>query len=169
MLQISSLLPNGIKLEKHTAPVVSNQRRNMYRSLDTIPKWSIFCFHLRSILIGLWILVKWSFQFFWSILSQSSRRSSTNAASASDFYGCLHDKPPPCLVDNSIGLQSYVKLKVSDETGGLTSATAQRVSFVSFRVGHEAALHRGGQSERPVHPAAARIPGLLAGLALSSE
>lgn len=38
-------------------------------------------------------------------------RAQLNKDSSIENHGCFHDKPPPCLVDNKIGLQSYVKLR----------------------------------------------------------
>lgn len=87
----------------------SIKRKSPYDVLLMMSKWSIFCYHLRSFLIGLWILIKWLFQCLWHLIQQyTSKHSKHN--SSNDCY--LHDKPPPCLVDNRIGLQSYVKLKV---------------------------------------------------------
>lgn len=88
------------------------RRKNPYDVLIVMPKWSIFCYHLRSFVIGLWILLKWLFQFLWHSLNQSSYQQKQIQTSL-DYPAYLYDKPPPCLVDNRIGLQSYVKLKVS--------------------------------------------------------
>lgn len=85
------------------------RRKNPYDILIKLSRWTIFCYHLRSILIGLWILLKWSFQFLWHSIQQSSKNQQQLAPI--DSHGYFHDKPPPCLVDNRIGLQSYVKLK----------------------------------------------------------
>lgn len=92
-----------------------NNNKTTYDVLTILPKWSIFCFHLRAILVALWVVTKWFFLFIWETLSQSkiiSRKYGTEKRASVEYYGGLHDKPPPCLVDNRIGLQSYVKLKV---------------------------------------------------------
>lgn len=115
MFQISSFLSNSNDSNGNNIINGSkcHNKKNPYKVLTVIPKWSIFCFHLRSILIGLWVIIKWTFQFIWSSLSQAHWcKHKVNYISAMDYYGGLHDKPPPCLVDNRIGLQSYVKLKV---------------------------------------------------------
>lgn len=116
MLQISSLISNGSNSNATDTEKIHSSyfayRKNPYRALVVMPKWTVIGFYLRSILIGLWVLVKWTFHFLWNILSPTSqsRRLNTNSI---EYYGSLHDKPPPCLVDNRIGLQSYVKLKVN--------------------------------------------------------
>lgn len=116
MFQISSLLSNNNNnndINSKTSDFKRYGYKNPYKVLTVIPKWAIFCFYLRSILIGLWVIVKWTFQFLWSSLSQVHWCSHRNKCiAAGDYYGGLHDKPPPCLVDTRLGLQSYVKLKV---------------------------------------------------------
>lgn len=107
MFKISSYISNTNDDVKKSQNNYSNHRKDPYRVLTVIPKWSIFCFHLRSILIGSWVLSKWSVHFLWNLVNKSNRN-----LTSTDSYGYLHDKPPPCLVDNRIGLQSYVKLKV---------------------------------------------------------
>lgn len=84
------------------------KRKNPYNLLTKISRWTIFVYHLRATLIGLWILLKWFFQFLWHSIQQSIKPNQLNAISDQNYF---HDKPPPCLVDNRIGLQSYVKLK----------------------------------------------------------
>lgn len=74
--------------------------------LIKISRWAIFCYYLRSITIGLWVLLKWLFQFLWH-----SMQNSIQNRPVIDYHSYLCDKPPPCLVDNKIGLQNYVKLK----------------------------------------------------------
>lgn len=118
MFQISSLISNG-RMDNDDAQqkfsVIFNYRKNPYWSLDTVPKSTIICFYIRSILIGLWVLLKWTFQCLWNTVNKS-RRKTDNGGENGDYYGYLHDKPPPCLVDNRIGLQSYVKLRVRTHT-----------------------------------------------------
>lgn len=116
MFHISSLLTNDSNSNATDTEKIYGSfftyRKNPYRVLAAIPKSTVFCFYMRSILTGLWVLVKWAFYFLWNIVnptSSASRRANKNSI---EYYGSLHDKPPPCLVDNRIGLQSYVKLKV---------------------------------------------------------
>lgn len=85
------------------------RRKNPYDILMKISRWAVFCYHLRSILIGFWILLKWSFQFLWHSIHQSTKQQ--QKLTPIDYNVYFHDKPPPCLVDNRVGLQSYVKLK----------------------------------------------------------
>lgn len=103
-------------LQKTTQNSYFVRRKGPHNVLMKVSQWSIFCYHLKSCLIGLWVLLKWLFNFLWQSIQSSTKYQPTNAltsGSAVDYYGCvLHDKPPPCLVDNRIGLQSYVKLKV---------------------------------------------------------
>lgn len=121
MFQFSSFLSNNNDNNNSNRKINSLKqfrKKNPYKVLIIVPKWSIFCFYLRSILMGLWVIVKWTFQFLWSSLSQVHWCShKNNYISSSDYYGGLHDKPPPCLVDNRLGLQSYVKLKVNKVCG----------------------------------------------------
>lgn len=102
---------------KHPRNYYSTMRKNQYDILIKISGWTIFCYYLRSILIGLWILLKWFFQFVWHSIQQWSTKSHHHhhqqqaIMAPIEYHGNFHDKPPPCLVDNRIGLQSYVKLK----------------------------------------------------------
>lgn len=79
-------------------------RKNPYEILIKISRWAIFCYYLRSIAIGIWVLLKWLFQFIWHSIQNRPQTSI-------DYHSYLCDKPPSCLVDNKIGLQNYVKLK----------------------------------------------------------
>lgn len=88
----------------------SKSSKNPYVVLSMVSRWTILCYHLQSALMGVWILFKWLFQFLWSLVHQYSFRYPKYAITSDHTY--RHDKPPPCLVDNRIGLQSYVKLKV---------------------------------------------------------
>lgn len=88
-----------------------SRRKNPYDILIKISKWTIVTYYLRSILIWLWILLKWFFQFLWHTIQQSTKQQQHTSMAPIDYHGYYHDKPPPCLVDNRIGLQSYVKLK----------------------------------------------------------
>lgn len=88
----------------------ASRRKTPYDILIKVSKWTILCYYLRSILIGLWILLKWFFQFLWQSIHQSMKQQPL-AMTPFDYHSYFHDKPPPCLVDNRIGLQSYVKLK----------------------------------------------------------
>lgn len=92
-------------------------QRDRYHALAVLPKWTILCFYLRSIIIGLWVLLKWAFCFLWAVVNRKSPRFNTNPMEYNNRY--LHDKPLPCLVDNHIGLQSYVKLLVFNANGFL--------------------------------------------------
>lgn len=116
MFQISSLAHNSTNSngDENFAKNQQNSffimRKNPYDIINKISRWTIFGYYLRSILIGLWILVKWLFQFLWHTIHQYAKSQPHNATSM-EYQGYFHDKPPPCLVDNRIGLQSYVKLK----------------------------------------------------------
>lgn len=83
--------------------------KSPYDILIKLSRWTIFCYYLRSIVIGLWVLLKWLFQFLWHSIQKST--SKNGPQTSIDYHSCFCDKPPPCLVDNKIGLQSYVKLK----------------------------------------------------------
>lgn len=118
MFQIPSLIQsNGRESNATDTEKIHNNyylyQKNPYRVLFVMPKWSVLCFYLRSISVGMFVLFKWTFQMLWNVVSPASISSRFNTNSI-EYYGCLHDKPPPCLVNNRIGLQSYVKLKVSD-------------------------------------------------------
>lgn len=116
MFQLSSYTrgaskSNADQYSKNPHDSYFTRRKNAYDVLVKISRWTIFCYHLRSILIGMWILLKWLCQFLWHSIQQSTKHQQQIALSPGDFRGYFHDKPPPCLVDNRIGLQSYVKLK----------------------------------------------------------
>lgn len=89
----------------------SNRHKNPYVVLSRVSRWTILSYHLQATLIGIWVLFKWLFQFVWMLIHQYSLKSPKRMVTQEHNY--RHDKPPPCLVDNRIGLQSYVKLKVS--------------------------------------------------------
>lgn len=89
----------------------SNRHKNPYVVLSMVSKWTILSYHLQATLIGIWVLFKWLFQFVWMLIHQYSLKCPKRMVTHEHNY--RHDKPPPCLVDNRIGLQSYVKLKVS--------------------------------------------------------
>lgn len=77
-----------------------------YQVLELVPKSSILIFYIKSIFIGLWVLVKWLIYIVWNSIHQAK-----NKRSSSMYYDGYHDKPPTILVDNKIGRHSYVKLK----------------------------------------------------------
>ena len=86
-------------------------RKNPHDILIKISRWTIFCYYTRSIIIGLWVLLKWLFLFLWHSVQQSTSKNKSQKSLLIEYHSSLCDKPPPCLVDNKIGLQSYVKLK----------------------------------------------------------
>lgn len=157
MFQIPSLISNGSNsnatdTEKIHSSSYFAYRKNPYRVLTIMPKWTVFCFYMRSILIALWVLIKWTFLFLWNIVSPASSLSSSSSRrlnrNSIEYYGCLHDKPPPCLVDNRIGLQSYVKLKVIKlacviglNTFFFFFSFLMKFHCVSSFAGHEIALY----------------------------
>lgn len=115
MLQISSYARGSSKPTMDNSFALKDKcsffkkRKNPYDILTKISRWTIFVYHLRATLIGLWILLKWFFQFLWHSIQQSIKPHQSITSVGDQSY--FHDKPPPCLVDNRIGLQSYVKLK----------------------------------------------------------
>lgn len=83
-----------------------------YHVLEAMPKFSVFLFYCGSVIIGLWHIVKLILQFSWNwILQMIMQTSEKNTADSSNSG--YHDKPPKCLVDNALGRQLYVKLKVN--------------------------------------------------------
>lgn len=93
-----------------------NNKQTYYEVLETIPKLTILSFYLKSIFIGLWVLLKWFVYLIWSNLmynTKSDNNKKSSLSSSADYYdGYDHDKPPSILVDNKLGRHSYVKLKV---------------------------------------------------------
>lgn len=83
--------------------------------IEVLPKLSIFNFYVKSIFLGLWILFKWLIYYLWNFVNQkrSVRDNLENSQIYNNSDNYFHDKPPPCLVDNSYGRHSYVKLKVN--------------------------------------------------------
>ncbi|KAG4065022.1 hypothetical protein HA402_004145 [Bradysia odoriphaga] len=83
--------------------------RNPYHVLETMPKFSVFYFYCGSLIVGLWHVVKLILYFSWNWIMQMRLQSGDkNMLETDDGY---HDKPPKCLVDNTLGRQLYVKLK----------------------------------------------------------
>ena len=108
----------GKMLQKNGANENNNSlgyyfRKNPYSVLVPTQKWNLLCFYMRSIVIGLWTIVKWSCTFLWTTVNHAKTNVINLKQLPIEYYGGLHDKPPPCLVDNQCGLQSYVKLKVT--------------------------------------------------------
>lgn len=80
--------------------------------LVALPKLVIFNYYIKSIFLGLWVLLKWLIYFLWKSVNQKRGVKSENSRNYRISESDIHDKPPPCLVDNSYGRHSYVKLKV---------------------------------------------------------
>lgn len=120
MFQLTSYTRNSIKSNcedsflKSEQNQLFNRRKNPHDIIIKISRWTILSYYLRSILIGFWILLKWLFQFLWHSIHQSARNQQQQqqqlTLTPTNYHSYFHDKPPPCLVDNRIGLQSYVKL-----------------------------------------------------------
>lgn len=95
--------------------LVLSLRKNMFRETDSVlelvPKLEILCYYIKCVFVTLWIIMKWCMYFVWSSISRSAKVQAIK--SKNDYYGGYHDKPPACLIDNKLGRQSYVKLKVS--------------------------------------------------------
>lgn len=155
MFHISSLLTNESNSNATDTEEIYGSfftyRKNPYRVLAAMPKSTVFCFYMRSILTGLWVLLKWTFHFLWNIVGPASSASRRLDKNSIEYYGSLHDKPPPCLVDNRIGLQSYVKLKVNWIGAQMNSkwirlCSSYLIYFIRIcsDAGHEIALHWGG-------------------------
>lgn len=86
-----------------------------YDALERLPKTALLWFYLRSLLVALYVVIKWILYFTWKTIAESSslvKKKNRVDQTSNEYYGSLHDKPPLFLVDNRIGLQSYVKLKV---------------------------------------------------------
>lgn len=157
MLNITGLSADRTGFDDHPSNdahnMVFSRRKNPYAVLAMVSRWTIVYYHLQSVLIGIWILFKWQFQFLWSLIHRHSLNYPKQAISLEPNH--RHDKPPPCLVDNRIGLQSYVKLKVSGwaELHLLDKSVA--IGGVLFSIlgtfrnfpGNKVALHR---SRKPV-------------------
>lgn len=65
----------------------------------SISLWDSIIIHLNAIILGIWLLLKRLLKWLWN------RNAYPNIQ--------VRDSPPACLVDSSLGLHSYVKLKVS--------------------------------------------------------
>ena len=76
-----------------------------YSLLEPVPKSWSFLFYIKSVCVGVWVLFKWLVFFLWNNIFQKQ-------LTVQSHYDGYHDKPPSILVDNKIGRQSYVKLKV---------------------------------------------------------
>lgn len=83
--------------------------------LELVPKFTILCYYIKCIFVTLWIICKWCMYIIWKSISRStSAKVQAIKNINNDYYGGYHDKPPACLIDNKLGQQSYVKLKVSE-------------------------------------------------------
>lgn len=111
------LFSNNMPLDNGKTYAPTNSRVN-YDVLECLPKSTLLWFYTRSLLVGFYVVIKWTLYFVWKSFSESSifvkrkNQSRQDDRSSIEYYASLHDKPPLCLVDNRIGLQSYVKLKV---------------------------------------------------------
>lgn len=85
--------------------------------LEVIPKLSILKFYIKSIIVGLWFILKWFLYFLWKTVNQK-RSDSNNISNSIEWTtsqnsdNSFYDKPPPCLIENNYGRHSYIKLKV---------------------------------------------------------
>lgn len=77
--------------------------------LEIISNWTIIGIYIKSIVVGLWVIIKWFIHFLW----QSVNQKKTNESMAIDVNKSQYDTPPQCLVDSKCGRHNYVKLKVS--------------------------------------------------------
>lgn len=84
--------------------------KNPYHILEAMPKFSVFYFYCGSVIIGLWHVIKLIMYFLWNWIIQM--KVQTSGKNMDGYGGGYHDKPPQCLVDNALGRQLYVKLKV---------------------------------------------------------
>lgn len=85
--------------------------RNPYLVLETMPKFTLLYFYCGSVIIGLWHIIKLIMHFLWNWILQL-RMQKTDKSIKDVYSSGYHDKPPQCLVDNALGRQLYVKLKV---------------------------------------------------------
>lgn len=86
-----------------------------YKSLFvSIGKWETFSFYVNSILIGVWVFLKW----FLSYLFLHTRKYRTRSTkyklkeTPDQPANTNLSSPPSFLVDNFIGQHSYIKVKV---------------------------------------------------------
>lgn len=104
--------------------------KNYNHLLVRLPKLTVLNFHLKSIMVGMWILLKWFLNFLWKSVNQKRisymkpydggnirRKNNNNNKYLMDHQRSYsesdHNRPPSCLVDSTYGRHSYVKLKVS--------------------------------------------------------
>lgn len=136
MLNITGLSADRIGFDDYPSKDAHNmvlaKRKNPYAVLAMVSRWTIVYYHLQSILIGIWILFKWQFQFLWSLIHRYSLKYPKHTKPIEPNY--RHDKPPPCLVDNRIGLQSYVKLKVSGQWKFI-KVIGEIIRFIKWLIG----------------------------------
>ncbi|GAB0097161.1 epoxide hydrolase 4 [Sergentomyia squamirostris] len=74
-----------------------------YGVVEVISTWNIFLFYLSAICMGVWVTIKWSINYLWSLVNP--RQSSVTSG---DRH--VPDKPPSYLIDSNFGRHSYVKL-----------------------------------------------------------
>lgn len=72
---------------------------NMNVKIVHISVWEVVKLHFQSFIYGIYLIVKRFVKWAWN--------------PKNFFVLQQRDKPPQCLVDNSLGEHSYVKLKVS--------------------------------------------------------
>lgn len=75
--------------------------------IEPLRKRAIVGFYIKSVLVGFFVVLKWIIAFLWSYVYNNKKYSNNDKDDSN-----VHDKPPTCLMDNSIGRHSYVKLKV---------------------------------------------------------
>lgn len=85
--------------------------KNIKNVIEPLRKRAIVGFYVRSVLVGFFVVSKWIISFLWSYVYNNKKYSKYDKDDNN-----IHDKPPTCLMDNTIGRHSYVKLKVIFET-----------------------------------------------------
>lgn len=78
--------------------------------IEPLRKREIIVFYIKSVFVGLIVVLKWIISFLWSYVYNKKKNPTCDKDD-----GNIHDKPPICLMDTNIGRHSYVKLKVIEK------------------------------------------------------
>lgn len=83
-----------------------------YDLLESLPILTIILFKISSSLKVIAIILNYLIYLLWNFLwnNRISKRSFINCKSK-DYYS-KGEKPPQCLIDNNLGIPSYIKLQV---------------------------------------------------------
>lgn len=104
---------NGVFKMKDKNNISQFNHHDRYQTLKLISRYEMVSFYFNSVLIGIWVLFKWLVLFLWKTTVHHQGTAGHSKSNENLTLNQLHERPPPFLVDNSLGRHSYVKLMAS--------------------------------------------------------